>query len=159
PTHRSIVREIRLALGLSQDELAARMGTSAGTINKIENGAMTISRRLALRLSWLSGVPWKPIAVNHPGRPMTALGPLDRSHARRKTEQLRNLPETELEERIRYACYNLEVLLLACQSKAPQKFEALEAATMVGQQDWVEEFSLSAAVKMIEKEMVSGERK
>jgi putative transcriptional regulator len=45
------LKEIRAELGLTQAELAARVGVSRKTINTVENGVFVPSTILALRLA------------------------------------------------------------------------------------------------------------
>lgn len=67
PSHRSIVREIRLALGLTQEALADRLAVYLLTIRRIENGTLPISQHLAQQLANLSGVNRSDIVANRPG--------------------------------------------------------------------------------------------
>lgn len=48
---RSTLREARTAAGLTQAELAERIGVSRKTINTVENGVFTPSTVLALKLA------------------------------------------------------------------------------------------------------------
>ena len=48
---RSRLREVRLEVGLTQAELAERVGVSRKTINTVENGVFIPSTVLALRLA------------------------------------------------------------------------------------------------------------
>ena len=45
------LKEVRTGLGLTQAELAARVGVSRKTVNTVENGVFTPSTLLALRLA------------------------------------------------------------------------------------------------------------
>jgi putative transcriptional regulator len=58
PQHgiRSVVREHRTSAGLTQQELAARVGVTRQTIHAIEKGNYTPSVALALGLSRVLGV-------------------------------------------------------------------------------------------------------
>jgi transcriptional regulator with XRE-family HTH domain len=67
PTCYSIVREIRIALGLTQEELAARLGVYISTIRKVENGTLDISEQLARSLSSISDVATHDILTNRAG--------------------------------------------------------------------------------------------
>lgn len=49
------MKEARLALGLSQDELAKRAGVSRQTVNMIERGDFNPSISLALSICWSLG--------------------------------------------------------------------------------------------------------
>jgi len=51
------LKELRSATGLTQAELANRIGVSRKTINTIENGVFVPSTILALKLSAVLGVP------------------------------------------------------------------------------------------------------
>ena len=51
------LKELRLAGGLTQAELASRIGVSRKTINTIENGVFVPSTILALKLAGVLGVP------------------------------------------------------------------------------------------------------
>lgn len=51
------LKEARTAAGLTQAELALRIGASRKTVNTIENGVFVPSTVLALRLAGALGVP------------------------------------------------------------------------------------------------------
>jgi transcriptional regulator with XRE-family HTH domain len=51
PTHPHVLRTARLILGMSQKDLAARVGIATVTLQKFENGEASISRKLAWRIS------------------------------------------------------------------------------------------------------------
>lgn len=51
PRLRSRLKEVRTAAGLTQAELADRIGVSRKTINTVENGVFTPSTLLALQLA------------------------------------------------------------------------------------------------------------
>jgi putative transcriptional regulator len=51
------LREVRVAMALTQAELAARVGVSRKTINTVENGVFTPSTTLALKLARALGKP------------------------------------------------------------------------------------------------------
>ena len=55
------LRVLRAELGLSQGQLAERLGVSRQTINVIENGKYDPSLPLALRMGKLVGVPVEAI--------------------------------------------------------------------------------------------------
>ena len=55
------LRVLRAELGLSQGQLAERLGVSRQTINVIENGKYDASLPLALKIGKLFGVPVEDI--------------------------------------------------------------------------------------------------
>lgn len=55
PRLRSRLKEVRTAAGLTQAELADRIGVSRKTINTVENGVFTPSTLLALQLAHALG--------------------------------------------------------------------------------------------------------
>ena len=55
------LREIRTELGLTQAELAERVGVSRKTINTVENGVFVPSTLLALKLARALGRPVESI--------------------------------------------------------------------------------------------------
>jgi transcriptional regulator with XRE-family HTH domain len=50
PTNHHVLRELRHILGLSQAQLAARIGVKPITLKKIENGSLNPSREVAIRI-------------------------------------------------------------------------------------------------------------
>jgi putative transcriptional regulator len=59
------LRELREAAGLSQGELARRLGVSRQTINAVETDKYDPSLPLALRLAKLFAVPVPEIFIDH----------------------------------------------------------------------------------------------
>ena len=54
-------------LDSTRTSLAARLlGTSEAAINRIENGSLRISKKLALRVFWLTGVYYRDILKMQP---------------------------------------------------------------------------------------------
>jgi ribosome-binding protein aMBF1 (putative translation factor) len=53
---KSAIRDARLTKGLSQVQLAAKVGTSQSILSQIENGKMKASENVAKRLSKFLGV-------------------------------------------------------------------------------------------------------
>ena len=51
------LKEMRAELGLTQAELAERVGVTRKTVNTVENGVFTPSALLALKLAEAIGVP------------------------------------------------------------------------------------------------------
>ena len=51
------LKEMRAELGLTQAELAERVGVTRKTVNTVENGVFTPSTLLALKLAEALGVP------------------------------------------------------------------------------------------------------
>ena len=51
------LKEMRAELGLTQAELAERVGVTRKTVNTVENGVFTPSALLALKLAEALGVP------------------------------------------------------------------------------------------------------
>ena len=53
----SRLREVRTAAGLTQAELADKVGVSRKTVNTVENGVFVPSTLLALRIAEVFGLP------------------------------------------------------------------------------------------------------
>jgi transcriptional regulator with XRE-family HTH domain len=159
PRHHSILREIRRTLGWNQEELGRRIGTAVGTINRIENGTLTISRRLALRLYWLTGVDWKDIVANRKGRPQTRYGPLDRTHLDRLVERARTLSDKEFDSLRDNAKYFFDIVLVAARIYAPHKLWAIDAAILCASEELLEEFHLEPGIEQANAEIAEETRK
>jgi transcriptional regulator with XRE-family HTH domain len=149
PTHQHIIREIRLTLGWSQEDLSRRIGINAGTLNRIENGTLQVSKRVALRIFWATGVPWKDIVDNQPGRPRTRLGVLDKSHLQRLDDTARDLSDKDRDTMRNNHADVIDDLFNACLKDAPRKFWALDAAIMAALDEIKDEFALAGAVDEI----------
>jgi DNA-binding XRE family transcriptional regulator len=149
PTHRSIVRDIREECGWTQTALARRLGTTPITVNRIENGSLKISRRLALRLSWSTGVKYLDIMANAPGRPQTRHGVFSRDQLDEFDQKARNLTAKEFDSLIDNATYRATLILKAALADAPRKFWSLDAAIEASFDDLEKEFGLTASVKRI----------
>lgn len=61
------LKALRTAAGLTQAELAERVGVSRKTINTVENGVFTPSATLALLLARALGVPVEAVFFLHDG--------------------------------------------------------------------------------------------
>jgi DNA-binding XRE family transcriptional regulator len=154
PTHRSIVRDIRVVLGLTQTALAKRLGTTTITINRIENGSLKISRRLALRLSWSTGVKYQDIVTNAPGRPQTWHGELRGDRLDELDQKARNLSAEQLGTIIDDVKYRAELILKAVLADAPRKLWSLDAAIQTAFDGLEEEFGLRRSVKRARESQV-----
>jgi transcriptional regulator with XRE-family HTH domain len=161
PSNYSIVREIRKRLGLTQAELAKRLGVIRPTINKIENDELDIPRRLALALSNFTGVHFGEILSNRPGEPRTWHGqPLEECFAGvqftaipgKTTNQVaRELAQRHVEVLIKNVGYRAELILKAAMRAAPTKLWTLDAAIEIAFDDLEKEFGLQETVKRLRK--------
>jgi transcriptional regulator with XRE-family HTH domain len=76
PKH--VLAGLRRRLNLTQSELAKRCGCSPVSIQSIEVGRLDLSKKLAERISLVTGAPTEWLLENKPGSPMPTL--------RKKTE-------------------------------------------------------------------------
>lgn len=75
PTYRHPLREIRTQTDYnSQPRFAELVGVSAATIQAIENGKLTLSRRLAMRIRTATGADHRELMKGAKGRPITVYG-------------------------------------------------------------------------------------
>jgi transcriptional regulator with XRE-family HTH domain len=154
PSHRSIVRDIREILGLTQTALAKRLGTTMITINRIENGSLKISRRLALRLSWSTGVNYQDLLTNAPGRPQTWHGELSSDRLEQLDQKARNLSAEQLATMIDDVAYHAELMFKAVLANAPRKLWSLDAAIGAAFDQLEQEFGLTRSVKRVRESQV-----
>ena len=56
PTHRHVLRDLRTVLGMTQSKFADMLGVSLITVNRIENGSLNISRKIAVHVHVATGV-------------------------------------------------------------------------------------------------------
>jgi transcriptional regulator with XRE-family HTH domain len=152
PTHYSIIREIRTKIGLTQGQLALRLGVSRITINQIENGMMPkFSRRLALSLSNLTGVPYRDIMDNRPGPLQTWHGELSSSKLEQLDRMARDLAPRQLRTLIGNAEYRAELILTAAAEHAPQKLWTLDAAIEANFDELEKEFGLQKDIERLRR--------
>jgi DNA-binding XRE family transcriptional regulator len=151
PSYYSIVREIRMKIGLTQGRLALRLGTSRITINQIENGMLRISRRLALSLSWLTGVPYRDILENRSGTLQTWYGQPSAARIEQLDQMARELAPRQLKTLIANAAYRAELILRTAAERAPRKLWALDAAIEATFEDLEKEFGLQENVERLRR--------
>jgi DNA-binding XRE family transcriptional regulator len=149
PSHRSIVRDIRKELGFTQAQLAARLGTSWVTINRIENDSLKISRKLALRLSTLTGVLMQDILTNAAGPLRPWYGDFSGGNLDRLDQMARSLGPRQLKTLIGNATYRAELILMAALENAPRQLWSLDAAIEAAFDELEEEFGLRESVKKL----------
>jgi DNA-binding XRE family transcriptional regulator len=139
-------------LGLTQDQLAKRLGTTWVTINRIENGSLKISRKLALRLSALTGVQYGDIKENEPGPLRTWHGQLSSGRLDQLDQMARELAPRQLKTLIGNATYRAELILTAAlQQDAARKFWTLDAAIEAMFDELEHEFGLQRLVRQLRK--------
>src|SRR6516164_6973499 len=151
PSHRSIVREIRKCLRWTQFELARRIGTTMTTINRIENGSLKISRKLAWRLCWASGVSYKDIVENKSGVPRNRYGNLNPETHKLFEKGASEWTDEQLASLVDNAKYLAETLHRAAREteKNEKKIWSLDAAIQLAFEEVAEEFGLTRAVTRI----------
>jgi transcriptional regulator with XRE-family HTH domain len=154
PTHRHILREIRNIVGWSQQELAQRLGVSEITINRIENGQLKVSKRIALRAYSLTGVSYQDILENKAGIPETREGALTRESIQRLARQAKELTFDQVATVIDNHTYHLELLFDATHEFKPQKIWALDAAISEALNSVAEEFELQGYVARVKQDNV-----
>jgi DNA-binding XRE family transcriptional regulator len=146
-THRSIIREIRKICGWTQTGLANQIGTTTITVNRIENDSLKVSKKLALRISWVTGVSTEDILKNKPGHPQTPSGPLTKD----KIKELEVMSQRATEEQQRYlaqfAAEHVAFLVQACLDDSPRKLWSLQAAIKSAVEEIAEDFGLTKAFK------------
>jgi DNA-binding XRE family transcriptional regulator len=152
PSHYSIVREIRKRVGWTQAQLAERIGTSWISISRVENGSLKISRKLALRLTWETGVPYRDIMNNKVGPPQTQRdGELDLTKISNMDIHARRLTFEQIQKSlVDNATYRAELLYRAAHATAPRKIWSLDAAIMIAFEELAEEFGLTNEVAKLE---------
>jgi transcriptional regulator with XRE-family HTH domain len=155
PSHYSIVREIRKRLGITQEQLAARLGVGWSTVNRIENGDMEqISRRLALLLSDHTGVHLGDILRNREGEPRTWYGNLTKHlplRGGRRDQFARALGVQHLKTLIGNAEYRAELILRAMMESAPQRLWTLDSAIEIAFDELEREFGLQEIVERLRR--------
>ena len=149
PSNRSIIREIRQVLGWTQLQLANRLGVTLSTLNRVENGSLKISRRLALRLCWATGVPYADIVSNKEGPPQTLRGPLSPETLVRMDQEVRELKPQDLKMLATNVAWLAESLFRAAFEDAPAKLWSLDAAIQAELAELETEFGLAGSVKRI----------
>src|SRR5258708_18067774 len=151
PSHYSIVREIRKRLKWTQAQLAERIGTTWISISRVENGSLKISRKLALKLSFETGVSYRDIMTNKGGVPQTQIGlekmDLDPSKISEMDARARELTFEEIQKTlVDNATFRAELLYRAAQAAAPRKIWPLNAAITLAFEELAKEFELTDAV-------------
>jgi transcriptional regulator with XRE-family HTH domain len=153
PSHRSIVRDIREKMGLTQSNFADRLGTTFITISRIENGSLKISRKLALRISWSTGVVYRDIIKNVSGPLQTWDGSeLTRSRSWELEQKACKLSDKDLELTLASITKRVDLLLRKAIGSAPKKFYSLNAAIVDALASLEKEFGLDKA-KVIRPKM------
>jgi len=147
PTHRSILREIRNILGWTQTTLAERIGTTPITVNRIENHSLKISKRLAWRICWTTGVYQQDILNNKPGQPQTPSGPLTKDSLGRMEEISQNMTEEQQRYLVEFATEHVAFLVKACFNDSPRKLWSLQSAVKSAVEEIAEDFGLTKAFK------------
>jgi transcriptional regulator with XRE-family HTH domain len=148
PSYRSIVREIRQSLKLTQAQLAERLGLYVTTIRQIENNELTVSDRFAADLSFLSGVPAVDIRSNRPGalRTRYKAGVTPRLLSD-KDRRARELTPAHRQTLLDNYLYHVELLLDATLLASPHQLWTLSSAIETALSDIERRFNLSETVK------------
>jgi transcriptional regulator with XRE-family HTH domain len=73
-SHPHILRDLRATIGLSQAELAERVGVSAIAIQRIEGGSLALSSQLASRIMLATGISGGELLRGGNGKLIDALG-------------------------------------------------------------------------------------
>jgi transcriptional regulator with XRE-family HTH domain len=152
PTFQSVVRNLRERFKLSQPALASRLGVSAMTIRKIENGSLAISRKFALRLSWATGTKFEDIMANKLDA-VSRLAGVTVEDLRMHDEHARNTTDEELDVFVRNVAYQAEQTFRAVRDYAPRKFYAIDAAIRTAIDAVNEEFEVESFIEKVKAEM------
>lgn len=147
-TYSHIVREIRRVLGWSQEYLAQQLNCAMITVNKIENGSLAISKRLALRIEGLTDVPFEHILANRRGKPRNRIGELlQKNDPQKSLYAVQSLDGDQLESFVESHVFQVKLLVETCWECNPEKFSSLNVVLRDAIQTIGEEFGLAKELK------------
>jgi transcriptional regulator with XRE-family HTH domain len=137
-----VLRTTREILGLSQVELAKRVGVAPITITKIENHVIAMSEDVASRISMLTGVDQEQLIANsNPAKPEIWIGIKKSTDGRysivkspltkKEFETARDsnlLTREKVDFWLQFHTFRIQILLDACVTSSPEKYHALSMA-------------------------------